>query len=304
MKVLVTGGHGMLARALAVDLIARRWDVVALGRAELDVTDGAAVRHWVQQERPDAVVQCAAYTAVDAAEEDEAGAWLLNASATSLVAEACQEIGALLVYPSTDYVFSGEARVPYVPAHPREPLSAYGRSKAAGEQAALAAARGLVVRTSWLYGPEGKHFVGTMLRLAEAGGTLRVVHDQIGRPTSTTSLASIIGDLVARGAEGIFHATDSGTPVSWYEFAREILRVRGLPSRIEPVATVQLPGRAARPPYSVLDCTATEAFIGRAIPDWKTSLQAYLELSPPVRDGAAVPARSSETESSRASSDR
>ena len=304
MKVLVTGGHGMLARALAVDLTARRCEVATPGHAELDVTDGAAVRHWVQRERPDAVVQCAAYTAVDAAEEDEVGAWLLNASATALVAEACQEIGVLLVYPSTDYVFSGEARVPYVPAHPRKPLSAYGRSKAAGEEAVLAAGRGLVVRTSWLYGPGGKHFVGAMLRLAEAASTLRVVDDQIGRPTSTTSLASIISDLVAQGAEGIFHATDSGTPVSWYDFAREILRVRGLPSPIEPVATVQLPGRAARPPYSVLDCTATEAVIGRPIPDWKTSLQAYLDPSPPSRDGAAVSARSPETESSRTSSDR
>ena len=304
MKVLVTGGHGMLARALSLDLMARRWEVAAPGRAELDVTDHAAVRHWVQRERPDAVVQCAAYAAVDAAEEDEAGAWLLNASATALVAEACQETGALLVYPSTDYVFSGEARVPYVPAHPRKPLSAYGRSKAAGEEAALGAGRGLVVRTSWLYGPGGKHFVGTMLRLAEAGSTLRVVDDQTGRPTSTTSLASVIGDLVARGAEGIFHATDSGTPVSWFNFAREILRVRGLPSPIEPIATVQLPGRAARPPYSVLDCTATEAFIGRAIPDWKTSLQAYLDSSPPGRDGAKVSARPQGTEPSRASSDR
>jgi dTDP-4-dehydrorhamnose reductase len=276
VKVLVTGAGGMLARALAPALERRGHEVAALPRAALDVTRGQEVRDRILKERPAVVVQCAAYTAVDRAETDEETARRVNADATGSVAAACQELGALLVYPSTDYVFSGAARRPYRPGDPTGPLSAYGRTKLAGEEAARQAGRALIVRTSWLYGPGGASFVETILRLAGERAALDVVDDQVGRPTSTPTLAETIAELLEAGAEGEFHATDGGDAVSWFGLAREIVAATGLPTEVRPVASIAFPRPAPRPAYSVLDCTATEAAIGRAMHDWKDALAHYL----------------------------
>lgn len=277
MKVLVTGAQGMLARALVPELCRRGHEVVALSRAELDVTDEAVVEARVLAERPDAVVQCAAYTNVDRAEEEEDRATRVNADAAGYLARACDRVGALVVYPSTDYVFAGTATEPYRPDAIPEPVNAYGRSKLAGERAAAASRRALVVRTSWLYGAGGANFVDTIRRLASEREELRVVDDQVGRPTWVASLARTTCELMETGTTGIFHATDGGPPVSWWGLAREIVAHESRPVEVVPVPSSEFPRPAARPAYSVLDCSGTEAACGRSLPDWRETLASYLE---------------------------
>lgn len=275
MKILVTGAGGMLAHSLVPLLRARGHEVSALSRAELDVTDRDAVEAAVAEWRPEAVVQCAAYTAVDAAETHDAEATRINGTAAGIVAASCHTVGALFVYPSTDYVFSGAATRPYRPEDPPAPLNAYGRSKLAGERAALAATdRALVVRTSWLYGPGGRNFVDTIAAAAREQPGLDVVEDQLGRPTSCIHLADCIAGLLEAGAVGTFHATGGGEAVSWYGFAREILSRLDLVTPVRPTRSGVRP--ALRPAYSVLDCADAEEVLGRSMPDWRQSLSEYL----------------------------
>ncbi|MGI9189107.1 MAG: dTDP-4-dehydrorhamnose reductase [Longimicrobiaceae bacterium] len=289
MRVLITGGGGMLARAVADEYRSRGDDCVARSRGELDVTDRCAVGRAFGVIRPEVVVHCAAFTAVDAAEAAEAEAFRVNADATRNVAAACHASGALLVYPSTDYVFDGRAMNPYPPDYPRAPLNAYGHSKAAGEDAARAAARFLTVRTSWLYGAGGPNFVETMLRFGRGDSAVRVVDDQVGRPTSTALLAGVIQELVAAGAEGVFHVTGGGEPVSWHGFAGEIFRQTALRVELEPVDSAEYPAAAQRPRFSVLDCRATEAAIGRRLPDWNDALSEYLTSRGTISSGDPAP---------------
>jgi dTDP-4-dehydrorhamnose reductase len=276
MRVLVTGAGGMLGHDLVPMLRNRGHDVIALVRAELDVTDRAAVIARITLDRPDVVVQCAAFTAVDAAEAEESAAQLVNAEATRHVAAACHETGARLVYPSTDYVFAGDATEPYGPADSPAPVNAYGKSKLAGERAALQSPGALVVRTSWLYGEGGGNFVETMLSLARMRDHLQVVDDQVGRPTWTASLARILCGLLEVEASGIFHATDGGEPTSWYGYARQIIGERFPAVTLEPVPSSAFPRPAPRPAYSVLDCSGTEARLGESMVDWRLALETYL----------------------------
>jgi dTDP-4-dehydrorhamnose reductase len=276
MKVLVTGGRGMLATTLVPTLVGAGHEVWAPGREELDVTDAVAVERALLDRRPDAVVQCAAYTAVDRAEAEEAEAHRLNAEAAGIVARSCQSVGSVFVYPSTDYVFPGEGERPFRPTDPTGPVNAYGRSKLAGEEAARGAGRALVVRTSWLYGRGGPNFVETIARLASERPTLEVVDDQIGRPTWTGTLAEVLLGLLERAAIGTFHASDGGDPVSWFDFAREIVKRLSLETCILPVPTGAVPRPARRPRYSVLDLAETAALLGRPLPDWRTALDRYL----------------------------
>jgi dTDP-4-dehydrorhamnose reductase len=276
LRIGVTGARGMLARTLIGTLASRGHEVLAWTEDDLDITRAEAVRRTLGDQRPDAVVQCAAYTAVDAAETEETLALRINADGTRHVAEACAEVGALLVYPSTDYVFAGSADRPYRPTDPTAPLSAYGRTKLAGEHAARAAGATAVVRTSWLYGAGGRHFVETITRMAGERDHLEVVDDQVGRPTWTGSLAVVIAELVERGVTGTFHATDGGEPVSWHGFARAILEEQGIRTPVEPVDSTRFPRPARRPAYSVLDCSETEAAIGRPLPHWRDALRRYL----------------------------
>lgn len=279
MKVLVTGAGGMLARALVPRLRGGGHETVALDRAALDVTDAEAVHARIAGERPDAVVQCAAYTAVDRAEDEEAEATRVNGTAARLVARACDRAGAVFVYPSTDYVFPGTAARPYLPGDPTDPVNAYGRSKLAGERAALESARALVVRTSWLYGEGGTHFVDAILRLARERGSVRVVDDQRGRPTWTGTLADAMVSLMERGAQGIFHATGGGEPVSWCGFALEVVALGAPGAEVVAVSSAEFPRPARRPAYSVLDCSSTERRTGGRLPHWRDSLVRYLERS-------------------------
>jgi dTDP-4-dehydrorhamnose reductase len=289
VRVLVTGAGGMLARALLSEMGARGNEVLALSRADLDVTDEEAVHDAISALRPRVVVQCAAYTAVDRAEEEEDVATRVNALGTRHVARACDRVGALFVYPSTDYVFAGNGRTPYRPDDAPRPVNAYGRSKLAGEAAAREAAHWLVVRTSWLYGEGGPNFVDTVTRLAGEREVLEVVDDQVGRPTWTRSLAQTILELIVTGAEGILHASDAGDHVTWCGFAREILARQGLATPILPVPSSSFPRPAPRPGYSVLDCSGTEAVLGRSLPHWTDTLRQYLRSRAPEGEGSTRP---------------
>lgn len=275
MKVLLTGSRGMLAQAVRRELERRGHDVVAPDEAELDVTRPEDVDRVLGEAAPQAVVQCAAYTAVDLAEEHEDEAMRVNGDGTAIVARACHRLGAQFVYPSTDYVFDGTATEPYRPDTAPAPLNAYGRSKLAGEVAAREAGQVLIVRTAWLYGAGGPNFPAAILRKARAGETLRVVADQRGAPTWTVDLARVFLDLLERNARpGIYHATNGGQ-TTWHGFAREALRLAGLPTHVEAITTEDMPRPAARPRYSVLDCSATEAIVGPIRP-WQDALQAAL----------------------------
>lgn len=265
----------MLAREVVRSAPARGDSVVALTRAELDVTDEAAVFEAIGAHRPDVVIHGAAYTAVDRAEAEADVAMRVNVEGTRNVARACQKFGCSFVYPSSDYVFDGTSTVPYRPTDRTNPLSVYGRSKWLGELAAAEAERALIVRTSWLYGSGGSHFVDTMVRLASERDTLDVVGDQIGRPTWTVSLVRTIDALLKSGAIGTFHASDGGEPVSWAAFAEDILgRIRSGAS-VRRITTAALGRPAPRPAYSVLDLTGTERIAGPAH-DWRESLARYL----------------------------
>lgn len=269
----------MLAHALLPELRSRGHEVTGLSRSALDVTDREAVFSVLRSVRPDAVVQCAAYTAVDDAEANEAEAYKVNADGTRNVAESCQNISALFVFPSTDYVFSGKDLRPYRPDDAPAPVNAYGRSKLEGERAARAAARSLIVRTSWLYGAGGKNFVDTILDRGRTRETVDVVADQVGKPTWAGSLSAVIAELLQLGAAGTFHACDGGEPVSWHGFANEIFSQMSLRASLRAVSTGEFPRLAPRPGFSVLDCTGTEAALGRPLPNWKESLRRYLSGS-------------------------
>jgi dTDP-4-dehydrorhamnose reductase len=263
---LVTGAAGMLGRDLTALLAERGEQVTGLGRGDLDITDAGAVSATLEELRPSVVVNCAAWTAVDDAETQEAGALRLNGDGPANLAVACARLGAVLVQPSTDYVFDGQAARPYQEGDPTGPRSAYGRTKLAGERAVLETLpdSGYVVRTAWLYGEHGPSFVRTMLRLARAGKPVTVVDDQAGQPTWTADLAAQVVTLVAASAPaGIYHATSSGQ-TTWFGLAQEVFDLyaastgqgggRELVQSTTSAAYARAATRptAARPAYSVL----------------------------------------------------
>jgi dTDP-4-dehydrorhamnose reductase len=251
MRYLITGASGMLGRDLVEALAGR--EVTALGHADLDITDPLAVRAAVRGH--DVILNAAAYTKVDEAESHEEAAYAVNAAGPANLAAAAEEQGSRLVQISTDYVFDGRARVPYAEDTARNPISAYGRTKAAGEELALAAhPKGTyVVRGAWLYGAHGSNFAKTMLRLAESHETLSVVTDQLGQPTWTADLAQqIVALLDADAPAGIYHGTNSGEG-TWFDFTQAIFTEMGLdPDRVTPTDSSQFVRPAPRPAYSVL----------------------------------------------------
>ena len=288
---LVTGAAGMLGRDLTDLLRARGEEFTPLARVDLDITDPAAVAKAVSVVKPDVVVNCAAWTAVDAAEEHEEAAFAINAGGAVNLAAACASVGALLVHPSTDYVFDGHASAPYAEDAPTAPSGAYGRTKLAGEQAVRAALpdASYIVRTAWLYGAHGKNFVKTMLRLARNGTAPGVVADQHGQPTWTADVATQIYALIDNSAPaGTYHATSSGQ-TTWFGFAEEVftlyqgqgqnqdedperpcLEAPRLTPR--PITTADYPTPAKRPAYSVLGHDAWHAAGISPIGDWKDAL--------------------------------
>jgi dTDP-4-dehydrorhamnose reductase len=274
VRVLVTGAGGMLGRAVASAATRLGHDVVALSRAELDVTDAGHVRRVIGAAEPGAVVNCAAWTDVDGAEADEAGATAINGAGAGIVAGACAEAGARIVHVSTDYVFDGDGAEPWVESDPVGPIGAYGRSKLAGEVAvAEACDRHAIVRTAWLFGAGGKNFVDTMLALAEGRDEVSVVTDQVGSPTWTAHLAEALVELAERDADtGVFHAAGAGG-CSWYDLAVEVFDRAGVGCRVVPTTAAAFSRPAPRPAYSVL---GTERPGGPALPPWQAGVAGYL----------------------------
>ena len=284
---LVTGAAGMLGRDLTTLLAARNEEFTALTRADLDITDAAATAAAVKAAGPDVVVNCAAWTAVDAAEDHEAQALAVNGFGAANLAAACASVGALLVHPSTDYVFDGNAASPYAEDAPTQPTGAYGRTKLAGEQAVRDALphASYIVRTAWLYGAHGKNFVKTMLRLAGNGTAPGVVADQHGQPTWTADVAAQVCALITTSAPaGVYHATSAGQ-TTWFGFAEEIFRLYHASAAADqdgkserarvaprPITSAEFPTPTKRPAYSVLGHDALLAAGIRPISDWKDAL--------------------------------
>ncbi|MBO4270436.1 dTDP-4-dehydrorhamnose reductase [Microbispora triticiradicis] len=271
MRWLVTGGGGMLA----ADLVRLAdGEVVAPKRADLDIRDPAAVREWVLGHRPDVVVNCAAWTGVDDAEHHEEEALAVNGHAVRELAARAAEAGARFVQISTDYVFPGDAQEPIPEGAATAPLNAYGRTKLAGERAALEHG-GHVVRTAWLYGAAGPNFVRTMIRLAGERETVDVVDDQHGQPTWTADLAGQVIRLVRAAAPpGVYHGTNAGR-TTWCGLAREVFRLLGAdPGRVRPVSSAAFPRPARRPRFSVLSHAGWADAGLPAMRDWHEALHA------------------------------
>jgi dTDP-4-dehydrorhamnose reductase len=273
VKVLVTGAGGMLGRDLADACRARGHQVVALTREELDITDAAAIDDVLESTRPGAVANCAAYTDVDGAEAHERTAMLVNDQGAAFLAAAAARAGAKVLYPSSDYVFPGTKRSPYVESDLPGAISAYGRSKQAGETSvAVANPRHFVVRASWLYGLHGRNFVETMLRLAREQPEVMVVSDQVGCPTYTRHLAAALASLLESESYGVHHAAGGGQ-CSWYEFAQEIFDQAGVECRVLSASTAEMRRAAPRPAYSVL---RSERRVLEPMPDWRQGLREYM----------------------------
>ena len=277
MNILVTGANGQLGREMQRLSAVSPNNYTFTDVAELDVTDAGAVRQAVAQTRAEVIVNCAAYTNVERAEEDEEAADRLNRGAAENLARAAEENGATLIHVSTDYVFDGTAHTPYREDMATSPLGAYGRTKLAGEEAVKASGcRYLILRTAWLYSEYGNNFLKTMLRLTSERETLRVVFDQVGTPTYAGDLALAIFSLIETGRyagnEGVYHFTDEGV-CSWYDFAVEIAAAAGHGTcRIIPCHTSEYPTKAQRPAYSVLDKTKFKETFQMDIPHWREAL--------------------------------
>ncbi|HEY9732375.1 MAG TPA: dTDP-4-dehydrorhamnose reductase [Drouetiella sp.] len=276
MKLLVTGAGGMLGQALSACLQSRGHNVVSVPKERLDVTNYTQCLEVIEDQEPDLIIHCGAYTKVDQAESEPHLAYHINGYGTENLAVACNIFETPMLYFSSDYVFDGEQNQPYTPWDATRPISIYGKSKLAGEKAVQRhLQRFYIVRTSWLYGPNGKNFVDTISSMANDRKTLRVVSDQIGSPTCTLSLSETVADLIVTGRWGVYHGTDDGV-TSWYEFAKEILRDRD--NEVIPIATSEMPRPATRPKYSVLDKTTLINTIGRELPPWQESLKTYMQL--------------------------
>lgn len=266
----------MLGRVLVPCLQQRGHSVRGVDRDDLDITVRDDVFSVVTDEHPDVIIHGAAYTAVDLAETQQEDAFLVNRDGTENLALVSQKLDIPMLYISTDYVFDGNNTTPYFPGDRTNPLSVYGKSKLAGEQAVQKhLSKFYIARTSWLYGVHGKNFVDTMLQLATERKELKVVADQTGSPTSAVTLSDVIADLIATEKWGIYHATDGGV-TTWYDFAREILA--GKDVNVLPCDTKDFPRPAPRPKYSVLDKTSLIRTIGRDVVPWQEALRDYLNL--------------------------
>lgn len=273
MKLLVTGAGGMLGRDLMLAAGNAGHDVVGFGHRELDVADAAGVTKKLDLERPDIVINSAAWTAVDDAEEQEEAAFAVNGAGAGNVAAAAAEVGAAVVYISTDYVFDGAKGEPYVESDQPAPLSAYGRTKLAGEEATAAAnKRHFIIRSAGLFGINGPNFVATMLRLAQTQNEVTVVRDQIGSPTYTWHLAYGIIRLIDGIEYGIHHMAAAGK-CSWYEFAREIFEQAKVECSVLSITTAEFGAPAPRPAFSALTSQREHAI---RLPSWHDGLAGYL----------------------------
>ncbi len=291
MKIFVTGVGGQLGFDIMKELAARGYEAIGSDISDsldfphyvkVDITDGEAVKKVLLETKPDAVIHCAAWTAVDNAEDEEniAKVYAINAKGTENIAEAAKEIGAKMIYISTDYVFNGEGETPWEPdCKDYAPLSVYGKTKLEGE---LAVSRLLekffIIRIAWVFGKNGNNFIKTMLNVGKKYDTVRVVNDQIGTPTYTFDLARLLVDMAETEKYGYYHATNEGGFISWYDFTCEIFRQAGYNTKVLPVTTEEYGvSKAKRPKNSRLDKTKLVENGFKPLPDWKDALERYLK---------------------------
>ena len=278
MRVLVTGAKGQLGRDLMNELERQGLEGIGVDVEEMDITDPEKCRSVIGQARADAVIHCAAYTAVDAAEDQAELCRKINGEGTRNVAEACRDAGVKLMYISTDYVFDGEGTRPWEPDDERAPLNVYGQTKYEGELAIEELLdRYYIIRIAWVFGAAGKNFIKTMLRLGRERGAVSVVNDQVGSPTYTYDLARLLVDMVQTEHYGRYHATNEGE-CSWYEFACEIFRQAGLEVQVTPVSSEAFAAKAKRPANSRMskEKLTEKGFV--RLPDWQDALKRFLKV--------------------------
>lgn len=277
-EVLLIGATGLLGSDVLLELQSRGWTVDAPSRTVLDLEDPRSIDAYFLAARPAWVINCAAYTAVDAAESDESRANVLNSVAPFSLARFCKWIKARLLHISTDFVFDGNSNAPYKETDEARPLGLYGKSKFHGERLAFDENKEMIVaRTAWLFGSNGKCFPRTILKAALEGRKLRVVTDQIGNPSYTRDVAKAICNLVASDAvPGIYHVANRGQ-ASWFELACETIRRANIESKVEPISTEDWPTPALRPKYSVLDTSKYDSLGFGPLPDWQTGIARFVD---------------------------
>lgn len=277
MKVLVTGVKGQLGYDVMAELAKRNIEAIGVDIDEMDITDKISVEKVIGEAAPDVVVHCAAYTAVDAAEDNEAVCRRVNADGTRNIAEVCKKLDCKMVYISTDYVFDGQGTRPWEPDDERHPLNVYGQTKYEGELAVQEnLSKYFIVRIAWVFGKNGKNFVKTMLKLAETHDKLTVVNDQFGSPTYTYDLARLLVDMIQTDKYGIYHATNEGI-CTWYEFACEIFKQAGVKIEVTPVPASEYPAKAKRPENSRLDKSKLTENGFERLPSWQDALRRYIK---------------------------
>ena len=276
MKVMVTGITGQLGFDVMRELAKKNIEAIGAARKDFDLTDAAGMRSFIEKHKPDAIIHCAAYTAVDKAEDEPDLAMAINAQAVKEIAEISRELDIKLIHVSTDYVFPGDGVEPYEVDDRKAPTNAYGRSKLAGEEAILSTLeKFFIVRISWVFGINGKNFVRTMLRLSETRDRLTVVDDQIGSPTYTADLARLLVEMVQTDRYGIYHATNEGF-CSWAEFASEIFRQAEVAVEVVPVESSAYPTKAIRPKNSRMSKKSLDDAGFERLPSWKDAVGRYL----------------------------
>ncbi len=275
MKVLLAGAKGMLAGAI-LNKKPREWDLKAVDIEELDITDRAAVQKMVLSFAPEIIINCSAFTRVDECEEKKELAFAVNAAGVGHLAEAASQTGAYFVHFSTDYIFDGSGNQPYREEDMPRPVSVYGASKWEGECRIRKYLEDyLIIRTQWLYGRDGTHFVNTILNLAKKQEVLKVVDDQVGSPTWTEDLSEASLALVEQRATGAYHLVNEGH-CSWYQFASRIIEEAALPTKVIPCTTAEFPRPAKRPAYSVLSTDKAKRVLGRGLPHWEVALKRFM----------------------------
>ncbi len=277
MKVLVTGINGQLGHDVMAELEKRHIECIGAGRQQFDITDYETVREFITATRPDAVIHCSAYTAVDKAESNADACYQANAVGPENIAKVCKAIDAKMVYISTDYVFPGTGEQFYKVDDATGPTNVYGKTKLAGEQAVQRLlTKYFIVRISWVFGKNGNNFVKTMLRLGKEKEKLTVVADQVGSPTYTADLAPLLCDMAATDKYGVYHATNEGV-CSWAEFAAEIMQQAGLGCKIMPIPTSEYPTPAKRPLNSRMSKDKLVVCGFKRLPTWQDALSRYLK---------------------------
>ena len=278
MKVLVTGVKGQLGYDVVNELEKRGLEAVGVDIDEMDITDAVSVDKVIKETSPDAVIHCAAYTAVDAAEDNVELCRKVNADGTANIAKACKELDIKMMYISTDYVFDGQGERPWEPDDERHPLNVYGQTKYEGEVAVTDALdKYFIVRIAWVFGVNGKNFIKAILNKAKTVDTLTVVNDQFGSPTYTFDLAKLLVDMIQSDKYGFYHATNEGI-CTWYEFACEIIRQAGLNTKVLPVSADQYPAKAKRPTNSRMSKEKLTENGFEKLPAWQDALKRYLEI--------------------------